>query len=341
MLSTPSSPSTPEPLVARLTALADPVRLRLLHMLAAGELAVAEIAEVLQMPQSSVSRHLKVLVAQDWIAVRHEGPANLYRLYEKELESAQRRLWLLAKDATAPWPELEQDRARLAAVLAARRTDAASFFAGVAGEWERLRAELYGDRFTRAAFLALLPRDWVVADLACGSGAVSAELAPQVARVLAVDHSPEMLRAAKRATRDFANVEIRRGELEALPIDEQACDAALLLVTLTHVAEPGLVLREMARILKPGGRAVVIDLRRHDRDDFRRRMGQVRCGFEPAELAALLGGAGLERVDVRPLPPAPAAKGPALLLATASAPVRSLTGNPPRRAARAGERTTR
>lgn len=339
MLSPAHSAATPEPLVARLTALADPVRLRLLHMLAAGELAVAEIAEVLQMPQSSVSRHLKVLAEQDWIVVRHEGPANLYRLYEKELEAAQRRLWLLAKDETASWPELEQDRARLSAVLAARRTDAAAFFAGVAGEWERLRAELYGDRFTLAAFLALLPRDWVVADLACGSGAVSAELAPQVARVLAVDHSPEMIRAAKRATRGFANVEIRRGELEALPIDDGACDAALLLVTLTHVADPVLVLAEMARILKPGGRAVVIDLLRHDRDDFRRRMGQIRLGFEPAELSALLRDAGLEHVEVRPLPPAPAAKGPALLLATAAASSRTRT--PARRAPRAGERTTR
>ncbi len=338
-----------EPLVARLTALADPARLRLLHLLAAGEYSVSEIAEVVQMPQSTVSRHLKMLADQGWIAARADGPANLYRVYEKDLAPAAHQLWKLAEAEIAAWPELEQDRARAAAVVARRAGDSASFFAGVAGEWERLRAELYGDRFTRSALLALLPRDWVVADLACGSGAVSAELAPQVARVIGVDHSPEMIRAAKRATRDFRNVDLRRGELEALPIDDACCDAALMLVTLTHVADPGPVLREMARILKPGGRAVVVDLLRHDRDEFRRRMGQLRLGFAPSELQSLLAGAGLSRIDVRPLAPVSGAKGPALLLATAerepSADHDSPSTHAPsknRRAARAaGERTSR
>jgi len=343
-----------EPLVARLTALADPARLRLLHLLAAGEFAVSEISEVLQMPQSTVSRHLKMLADQGWIAARADGPANLYRVYDKDLAPAAQKLWKLAQAETAAWTELAQDRARAAAVVAARRAgDSASFFAGVAGEWERLRAELYGDRFTRSALLALLPREWVVADLACGSGAVSAELAPQVARVVGVDHSPEMIRAAKRTTREFPNVDLRRGELEALPIDDASCDAALMLVALTHVADPRPVLREMARILKPGGRAVVVDLLRHDRDEFRRRMGQLRLGFAPSELLGLIAEAGLARVEVRPLAPVAGAKGPALLLATAerdgspkialaSASTSTHTLSKTRRAARAaGERKSR
>ncbi len=344
-----------EPLIGRLTALADPARLRLLHLLAAGEFSVSEIAEVVQMPQSTVSRHLKMLVDQGWIASRAEGPANLYRVYEKDLAPGARQLWRLAQEETGSWPEVAQDRARSAAVVAARRAgDSASFFAGVAGEWERLRAELYGDRFTRSALVALLPAGWVVADLACGSGAVSAELAPHVARVIAVDHSPEMIRAAKRATREHENVDLRRGELEALPIDDASCDAALMLVALTHVADPSLVLREMARILKPGGRAVVVDLLRHDRDEFRRRMGQLRLGFEPNELARLLAETGLAAVVVRPLPPAAGAKGPALLLATGErssdskfdstvdVSTRKPASSKARRAARvAGERTVR
>jgi ArsR family transcriptional regulator len=159
-----------------------------------------------------------------------------------------------------------------------------------------------------------------------------------------------MIRAAKRATRDFPNVDLRRGELEALPIDDASCDAALMLVTLTHVADPQVVLREMARILKPGGRAVVVDLLRHDRDEFRRRMGQLRLGFSPAELQSLLAAAGLARVDVRPLAPVAGAKGPALLLATAErGEAQAATDSPSthapsktRRAARAaGERNSR
>src|SRR5699024_10949121 len=101
-------------------------------------------------------------------------------------------------------------------------------------------------------------------------------------------------------------------------IEEGACDAALLVLALTYVADPAAALREMARITRPGGRAVVVDLLRHDRDDFRRRMGQRWPGFEPAELTAMLAEAGWASVRCEPLPPEPAAKGPALMLARAT-----------------------
>jgi ArsR family transcriptional regulator len=129
-----------------------------------------------------------------------------------------------------------------------------------------------------------------------------------------------MLAAAGERLRGVANVELRQGALEKLPLKGNGCDAALLLLALTHVAEPALALAEMVRILKPGGRAVVVDLLRHDRDDFRRRLGQLRNGFAPDELAGLLAGAGLQAVACDTLPPEPAAKGPALLLATGTKP---------------------
>ncbi len=125
-----------------------------------------------------------------------------------------------------------------------------------------------------------------------------------------------MLGAARARRAGVDNVELEEGDLEALPLPTARCDAALLLLALTHVAEPAARSPSCARILKPGGRAVIVDLLRHDREDFRREMGQLRPGFEPDELARLLAAAGFAGVRCRPLPPEPEAKGPALLLAT-------------------------
>ncbi len=317
-----------ETLLARLGSLADPARLRLLALLADQELGVGELAEITQLPQSSVSRHLKQLAGLGWVVARSERTANLYRMANGELPESARRLWELTRDEIAGWSALRHDRLRLERRLAERATDARSFFAGVAAQWESLRAELYGRRFTEAAIAALLPRDWVVADLACGAGDVTVRLAPRVAKVVAVDDSPEMLAAARRRARGLANVQLKRGDLAALPIADRSCDAALLLLALSHLDDPAAALAEMHRILVPGGCAVVVDLLRHDRDEFRRAMGQRRNGFDEHELASLLAEAGFETPDCAPLPPEPEAKGPALLLATGIKRAKATPGKP-------------
>lgn len=317
-----STAASPDSFVARAGSLAEPIRLRLLALLEGHELPVADLAEIVQLPQSTVSRHLKVLADQGWIAARGERTANLYRMLDGDLPEAARRLWQLAREEMRGWSALEHDRLRLESCLD-RRRGAGDFFASVADEWDHLRRELYGERFTDDALRELLPPDWTVADLACGSGSVAALLAPRVAEVIAVDLSPEMLEAAARrigaAAGPGGNVDLRHGTLEQLPIASETCDAALLLLALTHVEEPARAVAEMARILKPGGRAVIVDLLRHDREEFRRRMGQRRNGFEAAELAALLTEAGLDAVSCSPLATDAASRGPALLLASATA----------------------
>jgi SAM-dependent methyltransferase len=298
-------------------SLADTTRLRLLRLLERHELGVAELCEILQLPQSTVSRHLKVLADQGWLASRGQRTTNLYRM--EVAEAAARRLWQLAREQTEDWATVAQDRLRLTRVLAARQPAAQAFFAGAAGEWDRLRDELYGRTFQQEALLALLPASWTVADLGCGTGGTAAALAPHVKQVIAVDQSAAMLKAARRRTAELPNVDLRQGSLEALPIDDRSCDGALLVLALTYVADPAAAAREAARILRAGGRLVVVDLLRHDRDDFRREMGQERPGFGPGELAEILAAAGFEDVRVRVLPPESEAKGPALLLASASA----------------------
>lgn len=305
-----------EALIGWLAGLSDPTRLRLLRLLERHELGVAELCAVLQLPQSTVSRHLKVLGDQGWLRGRSLGTTRLYRM--TTVENGAKRLWLLAREQTAAWPTVEQDQLRLARALAERQPAAQAFFAGAARRWDSLRGELYGDAFSRAALLALLPSHWSVADLGCGTGQTLAALAPQVRRVIGVDQSAAMLKAARQRTAGLANVELRQGSLEALPLEDASVDAALSLLALTYVTDPACAIRELARVLRPGGRAVIVDLLRHDREEFRRQMGQQNLGFETGELQRLLGKAGLVEAEARSLAPEPQAKGPALVLATAS-----------------------
>lgn len=311
------TPAKTDALLGWMGSLADATRLRLLRLLERHELGVADLCDVVQLPQSTVSRHLKTLSDQGWVRSRKQATNHLYRTILDELEAPARKLWLLAREQTDDWPTVRQDRLRLEERLRARQTDARTFFAGAAAEWDRLRAELYGRTFTHAATLALLSPEMVVADLGCGTASVAAQLAPHVGRVIGVDNSAEMLKAARKRTGGQKNVDLRRGDLEALPIDAASCDAAMLLLALTYVEDAAPVLAEVNRILKPGGRAVIVDLLPHDRDDFRRQMGQRHGGFDPKDLERMMAAAGLAPITSNPLPPEPGVKGPALLLATA------------------------
>ena len=305
----------PERLLGWMASLADPTRLRLLRLLERNELQVQELCDVLQLPQSSVSRHLKVLADEGWVGSRAQATTRLYRM--AETDAGARRLWHLAKEQTNGWATAAQDELRLTRRLADRQPAAQAFFAGAAGQWDRLRSEMYGDAFTVAALLALLPPGWTVADLGCGTGHAAVALAPFVGRVIGVDQSAAMLKAARKRAAGLGNVDWRQGSLEALPLEDESVDAALLLLALTYVAEPRAALCEAARILRPGGRLVVVDLLRHDREAFRRQMGQESLGFEPSGLETLAREAGLGSVTARSLPPEPKAKGPALLLLSA------------------------
>jgi ArsR family transcriptional regulator len=223
----------------------------------------------------------------------------------------------MTREQTEAWAAVQQDALRLARRLADRDGDSQAFFAGAAGQWERLRDQLYGRAFLNAASLALLPSDYVVADLGCGTGSVAADLAPHVKQVIGVDNSAAMLKAAERRTKELPNVDLRRGDLTDLPLPAAAADATLLLLVLTYVTDVAAALAEGARVTKPGGKVIIVDLLPHDRADFRRQMGQTAMGFEPDELKRQLTDTGLRDVSVTPLPPAEDAKGPALFLATA------------------------
>jgi ArsR family transcriptional regulator len=163
----------------------------------------------------------------------------------------------------------------------------------------------------------LLDPEWTVGDLGCGTGQVAAALAPFVRRVLAIDRSGEMLQAARRRLRECANVEIRRGELEALPIGDGELDAATLLLVLHHLPGPADALREAARALRPGGRLLICDMLPHDHEEYRQQMGHVWLGFAEEQLKVLLADAGFTGVRFVSLGTSTEAKGPALFVAGA------------------------
>lgn len=309
---------TPQRLVGQMEMLAEPIRIRLLRLLERHELGVTDLCDVLQLPQSTVSRHLKVLAERGWVGSRRHGTANLYR-FEPALEGAARQIWRAVRDEAGRWATARQDQLRLTRRLDERRRRSRSFFARAAGSWDATRRQFYGDEFLLPAVLGLLPRDWRVADLGCGTGALTVELARHVREVVGVDESDAMLAAARRRAAGLDNVRLLDGALEQLPLEDGACDAALLVLALSYVADAAAALAEMRRILRPGGRAAIVDLLPHDREDFRRELGQTRLGFDPDAIERMMTAAGLSQPAVRPLPPAPGAKGPALFLATAGA----------------------
>lgn len=302
----------------RLATLADPTRSRLLLIIERHELTVGELCAVLQLPQSTVSRHLRILADEGWVASRAEGTSRQYRMVP--LEPAARRLWELVREDIERGSQAAHDAARLRGVLAERRLQSREFFAGSAAEWDRVRDELFGSRAELGAIPGLLDPEWTVGDLGCGTGQLTAALAPFVARVVGVDESATMLAAARRRLEGIGNIELHEGGLEALPLGDRSLDAAVLALVLHHALEPGDVLREAARVLRPGGRLLVIDMVPHERDEYRVQMGHVWLGFGEAELRAALGAAGFDVVRYIPLAADPAAKGPNLFAGAAQLP---------------------
>jgi ArsR family transcriptional regulator len=308
--------NTAAPVLDQLSIVADAFRARTLEVLPKQELTVSELCDVLQLPQSTVSRHLKMLADGGWVASRREGTSRYYSLTLEDLDPGRRQLWLLIHEQISATAEAAQDQARLQSVLTERSTKSRAFFASTAGQWDRVRAELFGDSSHLPPLLALLDPDWVVGDLGCGTGQASEALAPFVGRVVAVDNSGEMLDAARLRLGGHSNVQIRPGALERLPVADNELDAAFLILVLHHTSDPGLVLAETSRALKPGGRLLVADMLPHDHDEYRQAMGHVWLGFSERQMERWLTAAGFGGVRWRALPVQPGTKGPGLFAAS-------------------------
>lgn len=298
-----------------LSALADPIRSRLLLLVERHELTVTELCQVVQLPQSTVSRHLKTLADEGWVAARADGASRRYSL-AAEIAAPTKRLWQVVREQTAALGAARQDAKRLESVLVQRRTRTQAYFSNAAGRWDKVRAELLGPRGDLVGLLGLLDESWTVGDLGCGTGHVADLLAPFVGHVIAIDESTAMLAAARRRLAHHATVEVKAGALDALPLDDGVLDAAVMMLVLPYLDAPGAAIAEAARVLAPGGRLVVLDLLPHEREEYRHEMGHERLGVSEDEFAGWCAAAGLGAPRMHALAPDPQAKGPSLFVAS-------------------------
>jgi ArsR family transcriptional regulator len=259
----------------------DPTRVRVLALLEREELAVQELMDVLGMAQSRVSRHLAILRDAGLLEDRRDGTYVFYRFAVPE-EGPWRDAWNLVVRALADDPTRERD-----------------FFDAVGPEWDALR-KVFDDEALRGRAIARLvdPR-LVVADIGTGTGILAAELARLGLRVVAVDHSTRMLDAARAKLEALSQegVELRQGDAADLPLQDREVDAAFAHRVLHYLPSPGDAIREMARVVVPGGVVVVVDFVRHEHDWMRNELGVHWLGFEAEEVADWFLAAGLPAPD--------------------------------------------
>ncbi len=295
----------------RLSSLADETRTRILLLLEGSELTVSELCRVIQLPQSTVSRHLRILFQDGWLSVRSEGTSRHYRL-SRRLDPGARRIWGVVREELSATSAARTDRIRAGSVLEARAERSKAFFSSEAGRWDLLREELFGRRADLQLLAGFVNETEVVGDLGCGTGHLARLLAPFAKRVIALDRSDEMLEIARVRLSECPNVDLRRGELESLPVADGSLDVAILSLVLHYVLEPVQALKEVHRTLRPRGRILILDMQRHDRAEFREEMGHVWLGFSPEELEDWLDKAGFASQRRLDLPPDSDADGPLL-----------------------------
>jgi ArsR family transcriptional regulator len=304
-----------------MATLAESVRCRALTLLEDQELTVSDLCAVLQLPQSTVSRHLKTLLERGWVDSRPDGTRRLYHATVNGQDPVVQALWNLARTEIDASPAGQLDRQRLESVLAKGRSRSRDFFDTSSERWDAIRDELFGTHFYLFALVGLLPGDRVVADLGCGTGTVAEALAPFVRGVIGVDASPPMLEVAGRRLARFDNVDLRTGDLESLPIDDDQVDVATMILVLHLLEQPESAIREAARCLRPDGQILIVDMLPHDRTDYQMEKGHVWLGFSENTITEFVKNAGFGDVRFQLLPPAPEAKGPSLF--TVSAHLRS------------------
>lgn len=279
-----------------LRAAADATRLRILLLLRDEELSVAELQEILTLGQSTISTHLAQLKQAALVEDRRAGKSSLYRLLPN---SGNGVLGTLLEEAAKETPEAAADRAAMRRVLRKRQERTRAFFDTMAG---RLGKDYVPGKSWKSVVLALLhllpPLD--IADLGAGDGSFALLLSRSARQVIAVDSSAKMLEVARdQAARSaIANADFRLGDMEELPIASAAVDVAFFSQSLHHALHPARALGEARRILRPGGRILLLDLAKHRFEEARELYADEWLGFGEAELEQMLLDAGFTEPEV-------------------------------------------
>jgi ArsR family transcriptional regulator len=273
-----------------LRILGDESRVRLLLLLEREELSVAELQEILSMGQSRISTHLSQLKQAGLVADRKVGKNSLYRFTGKELSD-------LLHAAECEIPEAAEDAKALDLALGKRQDKMRAYFDELAGKFGRNYVPGRSWKALAETLLQLLP-PMVIADLGAGEGTFSQLLAQRAQQVIAVDNSAKMVEFGAQLAKEngIPNLEYRQGDLESPPIAESSVDLAFFSQSLHHAIHPERAVDEAYRILKPGGRIVVLDLKKHTFEEARDLYADTWLGFSEVEVRGFLEQAGFRQV---------------------------------------------
>lgn len=278
------------------SALADPSRLRIVALLRRLELSIGEVAQVLGQSQPRVSRHVKILTDAGIVRRRKEG-VSVYLSLAASAFVVPLLALLDAMSGEDEDAELATDSARLSAIRAERAAQAEKWFEQHAEEWESIRRLHVGDDAVEAVLSTIVgKRPGRVIDIGTGTGRMLELFAPRADSAIGIDRSQEMLKIA-RAKLDGHDVELRQGDVTALPLSEASADTILLHHVLHFVSAPEQALAECARTLDSGGRLVIVDFAPHDREELRDEHAHARLGFSDEQIARWTRRAGLDLAD--------------------------------------------
>jgi len=285
-------------ILKNLRLLADPSRLRILLLVEREELSVAELQEILGMGQSRISTHLAQLKNAGLVEDRRNGKSILYRLKHGVQSNGFSQMLGVLRQAAAEIPEAEQDSEALRLALRRRQDKMRAYFDELAGKFGRNYVPGRSWQGLAETLLTLMP-PMVIADLGAGEGTFSQLLARRSKKVIAVDNSEKMVEYGQELARKHGvkNLEYRKGDLEEVPIRDATVDLAFFSQALHHAQHPERAVAEAWRILKPGGRIVVLDLLRHSYEEARELYADLWLGFTEVEVTRYLRQAGFKNIE--------------------------------------------
>jgi ArsR family transcriptional regulator len=281
-----------------LRILSDPTRIRILHLLRAEELSVVELQDILGMGQSRISTHLSQLRQAGLVVDRRVGKNSIYA-FDSEVDDIEGTLLAILDKAAGEVEEIADDRAAMELSLAKRRDKARAYFDALAGKFGKTYLPGRSWKALGESLLKLMP-PMVIADLGAGEGTFSQLLAQRAELVIAVDNSEKMVEFGSQVAKEngYENLEYRLGGIEEPPIKDESVDLAFFSQSLHHAEKPAEAVAAAHRILKPGGRIVILDLLKHQFEEARELYADHWLGFSELDISRFLNEQKFQDIDI-------------------------------------------